>query len=102
MKSTFNPLILSLTLIFFTYYFQAQGPPTAIANSLQNITNNSLPSQMSNSGVVLGIYVPGEWSWHGASGHAISGATITGDGVSDMIKERLENYLPYFKNITNE
>ena len=33
---------------------------------------------------------------------AISGATVTGDGVSDMIKERLENYLPYFKNITNE
>lgn len=26
---------------------------------------------------------------------AISGATITGDGVSDMIKERLEHYVPY-------
>jgi Na+-transporting NADH:ubiquinone oxidoreductase subunit C len=26
---------------------------------------------------------------------AISGATITGDGVSDMIKERLKHYLPY-------
>ena len=33
---------------------------------------------------------------------AISGATITGDGVADMIKERLENYLPYFNNISNE
>ena len=33
---------------------------------------------------------------------AISGATITGDGVSDMIKERLENYLPYFNNLSNE
>ncbi len=33
---------------------------------------------------------------------AISGATITGDGVSDMIKERLGKYLPYFNNITNE
>ncbi|WP_340203002.1 Na(+)-translocating NADH-quinone reductase subunit C [Ascidiimonas sp. W6] len=29
---------------------------------------------------------------------AISGATITGDGVSDMIKERLEHYLPYLEN----
>lgn len=29
---------------------------------------------------------------------AISGATITGDGVSDMISERLQHYLPYFKN----
>ena len=33
---------------------------------------------------------------------AISGATITGDGVSDMIIERVQNYLPYFKNISNE
>lgn len=29
---------------------------------------------------------------------AISGGTITSNGVSDMIKERLANYLPYFKN----
>jgi Na+-transporting NADH:ubiquinone oxidoreductase subunit C len=32
---------------------------------------------------------------------AISGATITGDGVTKMISERLVNYLPYFKNNTN-
>jgi Na+-transporting NADH:ubiquinone oxidoreductase subunit C len=32
---------------------------------------------------------------------AISGATITGDGVSDMIVERLEKYLPYFKKNQN-
>tara|TARA_B110000444_G_C18851980_1_gene606537 strand:- start:16471 stop:17202 length:732 start_codon:yes stop_codon:yes gene_type:complete len=29
---------------------------------------------------------------------AISGATITGDGVTDMIKERLQNYLSYFNS----
>ena len=29
---------------------------------------------------------------------AISGGTITSDGVSIMIEERLGNYLPYFKN----
>ncbi|MEL4456191.1 NADH:ubiquinone reductase (Na(+)-transporting) subunit C [Lutimonas vermicola] len=29
---------------------------------------------------------------------AISGGTITSDGVSDMVEERLANYLPYFKN----
>ena len=29
---------------------------------------------------------------------AISGATITGDGVTDMIKERLAHYTPFFKN----
>ena len=28
---------------------------------------------------------------------AISGATITGDGVTDMIIERLEHYIPYFE-----
>ena len=33
---------------------------------------------------------------------AISGATITGDGVSDMIIERIQNYIPYFKNIRSE
>jgi Na+-transporting NADH:ubiquinone oxidoreductase subunit C len=31
---------------------------------------------------------------------AISGATITGDGVSNMISERLLHYLPYFKSET--
>ena len=29
---------------------------------------------------------------------AISGATITGDGVTAMILERLQHYLPYFEN----
>ena len=32
---------------------------------------------------------------------AISGATITGDGVSDMISERLKRYLPYFRTQTD-
>ena len=30
---------------------------------------------------------------------AISGSTITGDGVTDMIIERLNNYLPYIKTL---
>lgn len=30
---------------------------------------------------------------------AIAGATITGDGVSAMIKSELKNYVPYFKNL---
>jgi len=33
---------------------------------------------------------------HGVDG--ISGGTITSDGVSDMLQERLARYLPYFKN----
>ena len=30
----------------------------------------------------------------------ISGGTITSDGVTDMIDERLSKYLPYFKSIS--
>lgn len=30
----------------------------------------------------------------------ISGGTITSDGVTDMIEERLSKYLPYFKIIS--
>ncbi len=29
---------------------------------------------------------------------AISGGTITSDGVTNMVEERLKNYIPYFKN----
>lgn len=32
---------------------------------------------------------------------AIAGATITGNGVSDMIKNDLKLYLPYFENLKN-
>jgi Na+-transporting NADH:ubiquinone oxidoreductase subunit C len=32
---------------------------------------------------------------------SISGATITGDGVTDMMQERLNKYLPYFKTKMN-
>ena len=32
---------------------------------------------------------------------AISGATITGDGVTEMITERLNHYLPYFEKEKN-
>ena len=30
---------------------------------------------------------------------AIAGATITGNGVSAMIKTELKNYVPYFENL---
>ena len=32
---------------------------------------------------------------------AIAGATITGDGVSAMIRSDLRLYVPYFKNLKN-
>ena len=37
---------------------------------------------------------------HGVDG--ISGGTITSDGVTDMLYERLENYLPYFTKMRNQ
>ena len=33
---------------------------------------------------------------------AISGATITGDRVSDMIKERIQHYTPYFNSLKSK
>ena len=63
---------------------------------------------LNNNGDFVGVYVtkknndPENIDKNDNEVDAISGATITGDGVSDMIKERLENYLQYFNNITNE
>ena len=63
---------------------------------------------LNSNGEFVGIYVsksnndPDNIDKNDNEVDAISGATVTGDGVSDMIKERLKNYLPYFKNITNE
>lgn len=54
---------------------RTQSPSPAIANALQTVVNNSLPTNFSNPGVVMGITVPGEWSWYGAAGDAIAGIT---------------------------
>ena len=57
---------------------------------------------LDNSGKLVGITVQKGYSGGNnkddSAVDAISGATITGDGVTDMIRERLEHYLPYFKN----
>jgi Na+-transporting NADH:ubiquinone oxidoreductase subunit C len=56
-----------------------------------------------NSGDLVGISVsktnndPNDTDKDDHEVDAISGATITGDGVSDMIFERLQHYLPYLK-----
>jgi D-alanyl-D-alanine carboxypeptidase len=54
---------------------RTQSPPPEIANALENVVNNSLPSGFSNPGVVMGVSVPGQWSWFGAAGDAIAGIT---------------------------
>lgn len=61
-----------------------------------------------SNGDFIGVYVsktnndPNNSDKYDNEVDAISGATITGDGVSDMIKERIQNYIPYFNNINNE
>ncbi len=56
---------------------------------------------LDNSGKLVGITVQKGYTGGNDKDDnaidAISGATITGDGVTDMILERLEHYLPYFK-----
>ena len=72
-------------------------------------TNSFVDEKILNdSGDFVGVYVtktnndPENTDKNDNEVDAISGATITGDGVSDMIKERLGKYLPYFNNLTNE
>lgn len=72
-------------------------------------TNSFVDERILNdNGDFVGVYVtktnndPENTDKNDNEVDAISGATITGDGVADMIKERLENYLPYFNNISNE
>ncbi len=60
-----------------------------------------------NSGQLVGINVsktnndPKDTDKDDHEVDAISGATITGDGVTDMIIERLKHYLPYFEKEKN-
>ncbi|MBC8303993.1 MAG: NADH:ubiquinone reductase (Na(+)-transporting) subunit C [Pelagibacterales bacterium] len=72
-------------------------------------TNSFVDEKILNdNGDFVGVYVtktnndPENTDKNDNEVDAISGATITGDGVSDMIKERLGKYLPYFNNLTNE
>ena len=55
---------------------QAQNPPQAIADSLQYILDNSLPSTYAQSGAVMSVHVPGKWTWNGSAGNGISGNTV--------------------------
>jgi len=58
-----------------------------------------------NSGNLVGVSVVKGYGGGNAKDDnavdAISGATITGDGVTNMISERLKHYLPYFKEQTD-
>jgi CubicO group peptidase (beta-lactamase class C family) len=55
---------------------KSQVAPAFFADSLQSLLNASIPTGFVNSGAVLGVVVPGQWSWYGATGNAISGMTV--------------------------
>lgn len=76
--------IITLILFFGSYLASAQQAPQHIANSLQAILDASLPQGVSNPGAVLTVSVPGQWTWTGASGKAISGIT-SGQPVTDAL-----------------
>jgi len=57
-----------------------------------------------DEGELVGVYVTKGYKDESKEDNKvdyISGATITGDGVTDMMQERLSKYLPYFKTKTN-
>lgn len=66
---------LALLYLFTISVAKAQTAPTLISDSLQSIFDASLPSTFTNSGGVIGIVVPGKWSWYSSSGKAIAGIT---------------------------
>jgi len=66
---------LTFLLLIYAFTCKSQVAPQYIQDGLQAILENSLPSDP-NPGAVLTVYVPGQWTWSGASGYAISGETM--------------------------
>jgi CubicO group peptidase (beta-lactamase class C family) len=66
--------LLLVSALLTTLFYKAQVPAN-INQSLQNILEASLPTTYNGSGVILRVTVPGQWSWSGAVGKAISGNT---------------------------
>lgn len=65
--------ILLISFICVSLKHKAQSPPADISISLQGILDNAIPVGITNSGVVMSVLAPGQWSWSGSSGSAISG-----------------------------
>jgi Na+-transporting NADH:ubiquinone oxidoreductase subunit C len=74
-----------------TDWFQAQFAGKTL---LKDTNSGFTASNFVSVKAIKGGAKPGDA--HGVD--AISGGTITSDGVSDMVQERLARYLPYFKN----
>ena len=68
-----------------TGWFQAQFKGKTILDDANNFVSVTAVKGGAKTGDLHGV-------------DAISGGTITSNGVSDMLSERLAHYLPYFKN----
>ncbi len=68
-------IFLALFYLFTITIIKAQAPPVIISDSLQSIFDSSMPTSFTNSGGVIGIVVPGKWSWYSSNGKAIAGIT---------------------------
>jgi len=66
--------------IIVLWCFWVSGPvvaqvPADLSNQLQGIVNGALPAGKVNPGLVVGVHVPDQWSWYGATGHSITGTS---------------------------
>ena len=75
MKTLFLVLISVSTFSIELYSQTLPPPPQNISDGLQQLLDNALPGNFSNPGAVLGVVMPGQWAWYGATGNAISGTT---------------------------
>ena len=75
--------ILFLPIFVFNLLLnaRAQVPPQYITDSLQGILDAARVGR-AGEGVVMGIHVPGKWSWYGASGSALADVNLTWEVTS--------------------
>jgi D-alanyl-D-alanine carboxypeptidase len=80
--------VASLALLAFAVTAKAQTAPQVISDSLMSILQNALPTSLANSGVIMEVYVPGQWTWTGAVGSSISGMTAQQPQANANVTDR--------------
>jgi CubicO group peptidase (beta-lactamase class C family) len=81
-------IILIFALAFSSKEAKSQTPPQVVIDSLQTILNQALPSNFQNSGVIMSVYAPGQWTWSGAAGNGIAGITAQQPQTNASVTDR--------------
>ncbi len=81
-------IILIVVLAFSSKEVKSQTPPQVVVDSLQAILNQALPSNFQNSGVIMSVYAPGQWTWSGAVGNGIAGITAQQPQTNASVSDR--------------